>query len=473
MGTVNLTDVLNSEDKPTVEDIAKGLIADDLDTDDSEKMLSAKQGKALQDTKLDAVTAGANITVNVSDPTNPIISAIPTTSAGILNRLYATGDTVTLSSGTYYLVKENDKGTVGVATQNIVVDDFETDYFAQDFITEASTEEQIYYAGTYSASATVVTSYGEASARFMVEVYLADVNGNAIDSGIASEPVGDLGVKPIVVMDSGILTLGSYDASYIALNTSLDANFTIATNQRIRFHVSGAKEDSIGSIVTLYLYAGYDVNTYVDIPVASTSDTVINKSNVTGATVSDALDELEDTKVTYSAGGTADNCLAADSWVTNYIDTSNVDHIWHDDSTDTWNFCSDTTFKAQGNSTLGCGGVDMNGGTLDNQSVRQIADASLSSGTYTFNYANGDMQQLTATGSITIAFSNFPSDVAGFIIDAVNWGSYTITHPAGMYFASGEAPEYTASGTDRLLVTKDKDDVYTLTVIAKDIKVVA
>ena len=31
---------------------------------------------------------------------------------------------------------------------------------------------------------------------------------------------------------------------------------------------------------------------------------------------------------------------------------SNIDHIWHDDTTGTWNFCSDTTYKAPGNSTL-------------------------------------------------------------------------------------------------------------------------
>jgi len=81
------------------------------------------------------------------------------------------------------------------------------------------------------------------------------------------------------------------------------------------------------------------------------------------------------------------------------------------------------------------------------------------------------MQQLTATGNITIAFSNMPSGgVSGFIIDAVNWGAYTITHPAGMLFAGGTAPNYTASGTDRLLVTKDKDGVYTLTVVARDIQ---
>jgi hypothetical protein len=118
------------------------------------------------------------------------------------------------------------------------------------------------------------------------------------------------------------------------------------------------------------------------------------------------------------------------------------------------------------------GDLDFNGKTMNKSAVRGITDASLASGTHTFNYLSGDMQELTATGNITIAFSDMPAgDVAAFIIDAKNWGAYTITHPVGMLFAGGTAPSYTASGTDRLLVTKDKDNVYTLTVIAFDIRV--
>lgn len=114
------------------------------------------------------------------------------------------------------------------------------------------------------------------------------------------------------------------------------------------------------------------------------------------------------------------------------------------------------------------GDLDCNGNTINESAVRQITDASLGTGTHTFNYTNGDMQQLTATGNITIAFSNMPTgDVCGFIVDAVNWGAHTITHPAGMLFTNGIAPVYTVAGTDRVLVTKDKDNVYTLTVIAQ------
>ncbi|DAB40287.1 MAG TPA: hypothetical protein CFH81_08820 [Sulfurovum sp. UBA12169] len=119
------------------------------------------------------------------------------------------------------------------------------------------------------------------------------------------------------------------------------------------------------------------------------------------------------------------------------------------------------------------GALDCNLKTINKSAVRQIIDASVSAGTHTFDYANGDMQQLTVTGNMAIAFSGFPAgQVSAFIIDAVNWGSYTVTHPVGMLFGNGEAPIYTSAGTDRLLVTCDKDGIFTLSVTEQNIKAV-
>jgi hypothetical protein len=109
--------------------------------------------------------------------------------------------------------------------------------------------------------------------------------------------------------------------------------------------------------------------------------------------------------------------------------------------------------------------------TFAASSVRQIADASLGTGTHTFNYTNGDMQQLTSTGAITVAFSNLVSGaVSGFIVDAVDWGASVITLPVGTLYADGVPPTFTASGTDRLMFLNDKDDVLSLHVINQDIK---
>ena len=44
--------------------------------------------------------------------------------------------------------------------------------------------------------------------------------------------------------------------------------------------------------------------------------------------------------------------------VASYPDANNIDHIWHDDGTNAWNFCSDTTYKNTGNSRINCGQIN-------------------------------------------------------------------------------------------------------------------
>ena len=41
--------------------------------------------------------------------------------------------------------------------------------------------------------------------------------------------------------------------------------------------------------------------------------------------------------------------------VASYASSTNIDHIWHDDSTNSWNFCSDASYKATGNSKIVAG----------------------------------------------------------------------------------------------------------------------
>ena len=116
------------------------------------------------------------------------------------------------------------------------------------------------------------------------------------------------------------------------------------------------------------------------------------------------------------------------------------------------------------------GDLDANGKTFDTSSYRQIADASIASGTHTFAYASGDMQQLTATGNCTIAFSGMPTGkAAAFIVDAINWGAHTITLPSGMLFDAATAPTFTAAGTDKLAILKDKDEVFSMFIVGQAI----
>lgn len=128
------------------------------------------------------------------------------------------------------------------------------------------------------------------------------------------------------------------------------------------------------------------------------------------------------------------------------------------------------TGKTKLNKTQFQDAIDCNDKTLNKSSVRQISDASVGSGTHTLDYANGDAQKITATGDFTIAVSNFPTgNVVAFVIEAVNWGAHTITLPAGWKFSQGETPVFTSSGTDRVMLLKDGNDVYEMYFTGKNV----
>ena len=247
----------------------------------------------LETTKIEGITAGTGIVVNGSDPLNPTISALPQSTAGILTRMYATADEVTLASGTYYTAALNDRGTVASVEQTVTVGDNQKAYYAQDFVTAAATESTTYAAGTYGGVMSVSTNDSGEEQRWTAEVYLADNDGYVIDSGITSNPVGALGVRVVVILDTGIVDLVEFNESTIPVTGELSEQFNIAIGQRFRFHAAGEKVGTAGGTFTLSFYAGSARNTYIDIPLETNTNRIVNKSNVTGATASDALNALD------------------------------------------------------------------------------------------------------------------------------------------------------------------------------------
>lgn len=111
-------------------------------------------------------------------------------------------------------------------------------------------------------------------------------------------------------------------------------------------------------------------------------------------------------------------------------------------------------------------------GTLVETNVRQ-ATATTGSGTITLDYSAADRYVVTATGNITLALSNMPSGkAAALLVEAVNFGDYTITHPSGWRFDSGIAPTYTSSGTDIVALEQNANGTVTLLVLAQGVATV-
>jgi hypothetical protein len=262
--------------------------------------------------KIETIGAGSGITVDITDPLNPIVSAIPVSAAGLLNRIIGTADATTLSSGTYYLAKSGDKGTTALATQTVAVDDNQKAYFAQDFVTDSAPSSSIYYAGIYSGSLSVACDTSTELVKYTVEVYLADVNGNVIDSGITTEVVGNLGVKPLTVLTTGNIYLQTPNRTNEIISGTLSQNAHIVAGQRIRFHISGEKVGITGGIFTLSFFSGSDVNSYVDVPVVVKTSSVLNDSNVVGSTALDALNSLKTSIDLYTAANVLSKLLTVD-----------------------------------------------------------------------------------------------------------------------------------------------------------------
>lgn len=89
---------------------------------------------------------------------------------------------------------------------------------------------------------------------------------------------------------------------------------------------------------------------------------------------------------------------------------------------------------------------------------------------YTINPTNGNIQKATATANFTLVFSGFTTGkYQEFKVYAANWGAYTFTSPTGLRFNGSTLPAFTVSGTDIVVIEKDKNEVFTLKLIAKNI----
>jgi len=227
------------------------------------------------------IVGGSNVAVNNSDPQNPVVSAFPTTTAGLLSRTYFTADTETLSAGTFFKSNRDGKGVAETATQTVTVNDNEKEFFAQDLISEPYPIETTIYAGSYSGILNGKVSAASAEQKFYVEIYLTDANGTPVSSGITGAPVGDLGVEVVAIAESGLIDLRQSDETQFAITAELTGNLTLSTSNRIRYHVAAEKSGAAGGAIDISISYGSGHVAHLDIPIPSTTNTVINTDAAT------------------------------------------------------------------------------------------------------------------------------------------------------------------------------------------------
>lgn len=263
---------------------------------------------------VDGITVNKITPININIPYTPInysisnqsigqhltgidtrLGQVSSTSAGITQRVYFTADNTTVTAGTFFSSSLLGKGSVvaGSPTALTLGDNIKA-FFDKDIISIAQPTATLGYAGTYSGNLTVsaTPTPNATQQRFTLEVYRCDNGGTPIASGVSGAPTGDLGVTVIAILDSGLINLAAGSISNVPISGTLTQNITINTGQRLRYHVSAQKVGVGGGNVTFGVYYGSSYNSYYDIPVAITTDAVLNKSGVAGVTSSDALNLL-------------------------------------------------------------------------------------------------------------------------------------------------------------------------------------
>lgn len=246
--------------------------------------------------KVSNIVAGTNISINSFDPQNPIISAIPATSAGIFDRVYFTGQVASVATpvAPNYDTIRNGKGSVASITLiSPAIAASSKVFFTSDMIGPAQTIAGSLPTGNFSSFLSVLPSATASLKRFTIEVFLCDNAGVIIPQ--AGPPSTDpsafyAGKNTVVILDSGNLTLPASNTS-VGLSGFLTTPLNVAVGQRFRYHISVARGAG-GGAQTMNINIGNTWNSYTEAPVPLTTSTVINTSLVPGATATDALNAL-------------------------------------------------------------------------------------------------------------------------------------------------------------------------------------
>lgn len=202
------------------------------------------------------------IFVNTIRSTENISTLYPT----VYDYTYFNADLITTSAGTFYLNLRNDKGTLSAATQIVSVADNSISGLTRDSLSIVFPTNISYPMGGYLAKIDVSVSIAPANEKIYLEVYKANEYGNPIDSGFDSQIIGDLGVKPLAVLSSGILDLPANTLTGVVLEGILQDGVVINKGERFRFHIKCEKIGSQGGNKIFTIYYGSIYNSYLRFP---------------------------------------------------------------------------------------------------------------------------------------------------------------------------------------------------------------
>ncbi len=262
--------------------------------------------------------AGSNITLNTlfgGGDERLEIDATATT-AGILETFFFTGDSVTLTAGTFYEAQGGTKGSTSLVSQVVSNNDNQKQFYAQDLISiEVTGNPRKLPPGKYEGRLTAQINSNSADQRYTMEIYQTDANGTPEASGVTGQPVGDLGVQVVAILDSGIVDNIANNPADILLTGFLPEEYTVDVGKRLRIHVSAEKVGSAGTLIDFTAFYGSSANSFIEVPSAIIANSVEYDNTTSGLSatnVQSAIDETVASLATFEYRGAWNNATTYD-----------------------------------------------------------------------------------------------------------------------------------------------------------------
>ncbi|RLA38147.1 MAG: hypothetical protein DRQ64_09170, partial [Gammaproteobacteria bacterium] len=217
------------------------------------------------------------------------------------SRKWFTADSTTIVAGTFFETKE-DKGIIAADTQVQSVDDNVRSPLGTQWITEPMVIDTDIPLTSYNGQIEFEIDDDKANEKLYIEVYLADNNGNVLDSG-SGLPNGDtFGFPPITVLTSSLLNMKKNVTVMTSLTGVVGTAVVVLAGQRVVYSILVEKVGTDGGAKGYTVYFGTNHQTYVDTPFKYSSDDIVNDSIITGGNVTNALDKTMVHEFNYVSG---------------------------------------------------------------------------------------------------------------------------------------------------------------------------
>ena len=211
-------------------------------------------------TKSDA-TEGKLFVNTISSPEGAT-TAIP---AGF-DRVHYTADEITVAAGTFFLGKRNDTGILTSDTSTAIVPDDSQVVLNQNIIGTPIGFPVSFPAGLYTGQVEFQVNGTQGEQRIRLEYYISEADGTPVDSGILTEPVGALGVRPALRTTSQLYDAPANVPTFAVFQGQLANDVPLGATQRVRTVIICEKIGTQGGDVTFTVYFGSDHASYTDTP---------------------------------------------------------------------------------------------------------------------------------------------------------------------------------------------------------------